>query len=116
MELRLPNGRTRRIRNADELRSGLSKLGKMSEGDVIELFATGKHSIRAIRDDELWSVTVKKRGWWFRQPLTTGDWIDFSKRKKKPFWVPRGDLSDAKVLTVFCEFFEGKSLSQPIAG
>jgi hypothetical protein len=88
----------------------------MSEGAVVELFDTEKHSIRATRDDELWSVTVKKRGWWFRQTLTTGDWIDFSKRKKKPFWVPRGDLSDAKVLTVFCEFFEGKSLSQPIAG
>jgi len=116
MELRLPTGKTRCIRDAEELRSGLSKLSKMSEGDVVELVDTETHSIRATRDDELWSVTVKKRGWWFRQTLTTGDWINLSERKKKPFWVPRGDLSDAKVLAVFCEFFEGKSLSQPIAG
>lgn len=116
MRLKLADGHSLDIHSLEELCEQLSLLESAQEGDVIELFDTDKHSIRATRDDELWYVTARPKGSLFRQSLTTGDWIDFSKRKKQPFWVARGKLSDQKVHQSFCEFFERKKLSQPIEG
>ena len=116
MQLHMPNGRVVAIGNVEELKSCLASLDQIPEGGVVELKDTQKYTIRAERDDAYWIVTAKRKGWWFRQTLTTGDWIDPSKRTRKPFWVQRGMLSDAKVLAVFLEFLEGRKFSQPIEG
>ncbi len=116
MKLHLPGGRCVEISNAEELRAELSSLSQVDDGGIVELKDGEKHTIRAERDAPYWIVTAKPRGWWFRQALTTGDWIDRSMQDRKPFWVRRGTLSDAKVQKVFLEFFEGKKLSQPVEG
>ena len=116
MELHLPGANVVEIGSSAELASALSSLATVVPGDVIELKASEKHTIRAKRDDAYWIVTAKRPGWWFRQTLTTGDTLDLSGRVRRPFWVPRGTLSDAKVVTVFHEFFEGRNFSQPIEG
>ncbi|MXO91639.1 hypothetical protein [Pontixanthobacter aquaemixtae] len=116
MELHLPGGRLVEISSVENLRTELSLLSRIDDGEAVELKDGTKHSIRAERDDAYWIVTAKPRGWWFRQTLTTGDWIDRSKQKRKPFWVRRGNLTEAKTRKVFVEFFEGKKLSQPVEG
>ncbi len=116
MKLYFPDERVVEIESVVGLKSALAFIDRIPDGQVIELKQTEKHTIRAERDENYWIVTARPRGWWFRQTLTTGDWIDPSKRQRKPFWVYRGTLSDAKVQKVFLEFFEGKNLSQPIEG
>lgn len=116
MELHLPGAQVVRVGSSAELASALSALATFAPGEVIELKASEKHSIRATRDDAYWIVTARRPGWWFRQTLTTGDTLDLSGRKPRPFRGPRGALSDAKVLTAFREFFEGRTFSQPIEG
>jgi hypothetical protein len=116
MELHLPGQQVVRIGSTADLISALSALATIASGEVIELKASDKHSIRAKRDDAYWIVTAKRPGWWFRQTLTTGDTLVSAGRARRPFWAPRGTLSDAKVLTVFREFFEGRRFSQPLEG
>ncbi|MEO9461591.1 MAG: hypothetical protein ABJ242_02550 [Marinomonas sp.] len=116
MELHLPDGTVMELNSLDELAAALPAQETVPEGGVIELKESPKHSLRAERDDAYWIVTAKRRGWWFRQTLTTGDWIDPATRKKRPFWVLRGSLSDAKVKATFFEYFEGRKFSQPIKG
>jgi hypothetical protein len=116
MELHLPGAQLVRIASSDDLVTALASLATIAPGEVIELKASDKHSIRAKRDDAYWIVTARRPGWWFRQTLTTGDSLDPAGRARRPFWEPRGTLSDAKVLTVFREFFEGRTFSQPIEG
>ena len=116
MELHLPGAQVVRVGSSAELVSALAALATIAPGQVIELKASDRHSIRAKRDDAYWIVTARRPGWWFRQTLTTGDTLESSSRAWRPFWVPRGTLSDAKVLTVFREFFEGRTFSQPIEG
>jgi hypothetical protein len=116
MELHLPGARVVRIGSSAELTSALAALATIAPGEVIELKANDRHSIRAQRDDAYWIVTAKRPGWWFRQTLTTGDTLDSAGRARRPFLAPRGTLSDAKVLTVFREFFEGRKFSQPTEG
>jgi hypothetical protein len=116
MELHLPGAQVVKIGNSDDLVAALASLANIVPGDVIELKASDKHSIRAKRDDAYWIVTARRPGWWFRQTLTTGDTLDPAGRARRPFWAPRGALSDAKVLTVFREFFEGRKFSQPTEG
>ena len=116
MELEFPGGRIVAISDSAELKAELSIIDGLPDGSVIELRANPANTIRATRDNPYWFVTAKPRGWWFRQTLTTGDWIDRSTQKEKSFWKPRGDLTSAKVENVFIEFFEGKKLSQPILG
>lgn len=116
MELHLPGSRVVKIGSTAELAAALTPLATIPPGEVIELKASEKHTIRAKRDDAYWIVTARRPGWWFRQTLTTGDWINPANRERRPFWVQRGSLSDEKVLKVFCEFFEGRKFSQPIEG
>jgi hypothetical protein len=116
MELHLPGAQVVRVGSSSELVSALAALATIAPGEVIELKASDRHSIRAKRDDAYWIVTARRPGWWFRQTLTTGDTLESSGRAWRPFWVPLGTLSDAKVLTVFREFFEGRTFSQPIEG
>ena len=116
MDLHLPGQQAVRIGSSTELIAALAALANIPPGEVIELKASDRHTIRAKRDDAYWIVTARRPGWWFRQTFTTGDCLDLSGRTPKPFWVPRGSLSDAKVLTVFREFFEGKTFSQPTEG
>ena len=116
MELELPDGRIVAITDRAQLKMELSGIEGLPDGSVIELRANTKNTIRATRDAPYWFVTAKPRGWWFRQTLTTGDWIDRSMQKEKSFWKPRGDLTSPKVEKVFIEFFEGKKISQPILG
>ena len=116
MELHLPGTPIVTIGSSTELMAALSDLATIAPGELIELKASDKHSIRARRDDAYWIVTARRPGWWFRQTLTTGDTLDPAGRARRPFWEPRGTLSDAKVATVFCEFFEGRKFSQPIEG
>ncbi len=116
MELHLPGARMVTIASSAELAAALASLAAIPPGEVIELKASEKHTIRARRDDAYWIVTARRPGWWFRQTLTTGDTLDLSGRKPRPFWEPRGKLNDAKVLTVFREFFEGRTFSQPVEG
>jgi hypothetical protein len=116
MELHLPGAQVAKIGSAAELTSALVALATIAPGEVIELKASEKHSIRAERDDAYWIVTARRPGWWFRQTLTTCDTLDPAVRARRPFWVPRSTLSDAKVLTVFREFFEGRTFSQPTEG
>lgn len=116
MELHLPGAEVVTIGNSSELAEALSALAAITPGEVIELKASEKHTIRAKRDDDYWIVTAKCPGWWFRQTLTTGDWIDPAGRTRRRFWEPRGTLTDTKVRTVFREFFEGRKFSQPTEG
>jgi hypothetical protein len=116
MELHLAGAGVVKIGSSAELVSALASLATIRPGEVVELKATDNHTIRAKRDDAYWIVTARRPGWWFRQTLTTGDWINPAGRAPRPFWEPRGVLSDAKLLTVFCEFFEGRKFSQPIEG
>lgn len=116
MELHLPGGRVVAIGTSAELATALEPLAAIAPGEVIELKASARHSIRAKRDDAYWIVTARRPGWWFRQTLTTGDSIDPAGRQRRSFWQPQGTLSDAKVLTVFREFFEGRNFSQPTEG
>ena len=116
MELHLPGSHVIEIGSSAELASALASLATIPAGGAIELKATVKHTIYAVRDDSYWVVTAKRPGWWFRQTLTTCDWIDPAARVRKPFWVSRGSLSDEKVLKVFTEFYEGKRFSQPTVG
>ncbi|MFM7403926.1 MAG: hypothetical protein ACKO1N_07500 [Erythrobacter sp.] len=116
MELHLPGAQVVSIGSSAELAAALASLGSILPGEVIELKASEKHSIRAKRDDAYRIVTARRPGWWFRQTLTTGDSLDLSGRKPRPFWQPRGSLNDAKVLTVFREFFEGRTFRQPTEG
>jgi hypothetical protein len=116
MQLHLPGARMVTIASSAELTAALSALAAIPPGEVIELKASEKHSIRAKRDDAYWIVTARRPGWWFRQTLTTGDSLDPAGRARRPFWAPRGSLSDAKVVTVFREFFEGRNFSQPTEG
>jgi hypothetical protein len=116
MELHLPDARVVTIGSSAELTAALSALPAIAPGEMIELKASATHSIRAKRDDAYWIVTARRPGWWFRQTLTTGDWINPAGRARRPFWQPRGSLNDAKVLTVFREFFEGRKFSQPTEG
>ena len=116
MELHLPGAQAVQIGSSAELAAALASLATIAPGEVIELKAGEKHTIRARRDDAYWIVTAKRPGWWFRQTLTTGDWINPANRERRPFWVQRGSLSDEKVLKVFYEFFEGRKFSQPTEG
>jgi hypothetical protein len=116
VELHLPGSRAVTIGSTAELMAALASLATIAPGEVIELKASEKHTIRAKRDDAYWIVTARRPGWWFRQTLTTGDWINPATRKRRPFWIPRGSLDDRKTLKVFCEFFEGRKFSQPIEG
>ena len=116
MQLHLPEGEIVAVETVDQLRAELSFLSQVPDGCIIELKESEKHSIRAERDDHYWIVTAKRKGWLFRQTLTTGDWIDPKGRSPRAFWRPRGWLTDAKVEKVFLEFFQGKKFSQPIEG
>jgi hypothetical protein len=116
MELHLPGAQVVTIGSSAELTLALASLATIAPGEVIELKAIDRHSIRAKRDDAYWIVTARRPGWWFRQTLTTGDKLDPAGCARRPFWEPRGTLSDAKVLTVFREFFDGRKFSQPIEG
>lgn len=116
MELHLPGPQVVKIGSSAELAAALASLATIPPGEVVELKASEKHTIRAKRDDAYWIVTAKRPGWWFRQTFTTGDWINPANRERRPFWGQRGSLSDEKVLKVFLEFFEGKKFSQPTEG
>jgi hypothetical protein len=116
MELHLPGPQVVKIGSSAELTAVLSALATIPPGEVVELKASDKHTIRAKREDAYWIVTARRPGWWFRQTFTTGDWINSANRERRPFWVQRGSLSDEKVLKVFLEFFEGRKFSQPIEG
>ncbi|MFN3990350.1 MAG: hypothetical protein ACK4IS_08825 [Erythrobacter sp.] len=76
MALHLPGAEVVAIGNSSELAEALSALAAIPPGEVIELKASEQHTIRTKRDDDYRIVTAKCPGWWFRQPLTTGDWID----------------------------------------
>jgi hypothetical protein len=116
MELHLPGPQVVKIGSSVDLASALASLATIPPGEVVELKASDKHTIRAKRDDAYWIVTARRPGWWSRQTFTTGDRINPAIRERRPFWVQRGSLSDEKVFKVFLEFFEGKKFSQPIEG
>jgi hypothetical protein len=116
MELHLPDGQVLIIGNSAELAEALAVLPTVSPGEVVELKASAKHTIRAKRDDAYWVVTARRPGWWFRHTFTTGDWINPANRASRPFWAQRGSLTDEKVRTVFGEYFAGKKFSQPLEG
>lgn len=116
MELHLPEGQVQIIGSSAELAAALAVLPTVPPGEVVELKASVKHTIRAKRDDAYWIVTARRPGWWFRHTFTTGDWIDPTKRESRPFWAQRGSLTDEKFRTVVGEFFEGKRFSQPTEG
>ena len=60
MVLHLPGAQVVEIGSSTELAAALSSLATIAPGDVIELKANERHTIRAKRDDAYWIVTARR--------------------------------------------------------
>jgi hypothetical protein len=115
------------VERESDLLVALNGLSRLESGQVASLVRGPRYYIKAVRHDELWSVTTRSGGYLTLASFTASLSTDYSARAADegratgPFWnhlgrsisspPPERSLSTAQVQTLFAEFFLGKRFS-----
>jgi hypothetical protein len=118
--------------NEAGLRETLTRLSLLDAGQEVGLRRGAKDYIKAIRRDDLWSVTTRHGSYLTLASFTASSTTDYSDRRaramrnassiwghiKQSFLTPPPEwsLSTAQVQTLFIEYFLGKRFSIPQSG